>query len=70
MPIQMRSSVAGPAPSARRVLLAPLPLRNLLEGLDVPADELRERDGGMLFSFERSRVLELHLAMLRPGERG
>jgi hypothetical protein len=51
-------------------LLAPLPLRDGLERLDIPTDELGERDGGVLLLFERGGVLELYFAVPRPAQCG
>ncbi len=98
-PIQIRSlsTVAGPAPSARRdctcrmrsadvrvstsilpreclsrkfevSLLAPLPARNSLESVDVPADQFCEGRRSVPLPSQRSRFFERDFAMLRPAQ--
>src|SRR5437660_11007005 len=47
-------------------LLAPLPLGNLLERIDIPPDEFRESRRTVLGAYESSRVLKRHFAMLCP----
>ena len=48
-------------------LFAPLPLRDALEGLDVPANELGERWRTMIDASECVGMFKRHLAMLCPA---
>jgi len=49
-------------------LLAPLPLRNALKIVDVPADELGDRRRTLLDARERGRILEGDLTVPGPAE--
>jgi hypothetical protein len=51
-------------------LLAPLPLGDALEIVDVPADELGERGRSLLDSGEGRWILKSDFAVLRPAEGG
>lgn len=50
-------------------LLAPLPLRNVLEAVDVPPDEFGQLGGGLLCAGEGRGVLQGDFAMLAPSLR-
>jgi hypothetical protein len=47
-------------------LLAPMPTRDRLEGVDVPADQLREGRGASLVPGEFGRIFEGHLPVQDP----
>ena len=49
-------------------LLASLPLGDRLERVNVPTDELRERDCTVLLSSQRRRILEVDFSVPCPGQ--
>src|SRR6202043_1584519 len=51
-------------------LFAPLPLRDGFKRIDVPADELGERESTVLVARERGRILQDNLAVFSPTDSG
>src|SRR6266853_2591634 len=49
-------------------LLAPLPLGDRFEGLDVPANEIRERRCTLLYAYKRRWILKRDFAVFGPAD--